>query len=217
MMPMFRDRQMQRDESKQSRKTVDKNLTNLHEFKNRDQFVIIREIRVNSFPSASSKPQKGDARTDGLRTCLSLQCNRLNCSQAARIFPTAPERARPRAQHRRKFGRLPINATGSEVRELLRPRTGALRPGCGFAALCFSRLCCLKGAPCLVAAPLLRVHPRLKEFVIIREIRVNSFPSVHEIRVNPLPSLSPSVSIHVHPWLNLWHPLELLAIQPDLC
>src|SRR2546426_893720 len=45
----------------------------------------------------------------------SLHCNRLTCSQAARIFPTAPESARPRAQHRRKFGRLPISATGSEV------------------------------------------------------------------------------------------------------
>ena len=137
---------MQRDKSKQSRKTVDTNLTNLHEFKNPDQFVIIREIRVNSFPSASSKPQKRDARTYGLRNCLSLQCNRLNCSQAARIFPTAPECARPRAQHRRKFGRLPINATGSEVRELLRPRTGALRSVCAFAALCSSRLCGLKYA-----------------------------------------------------------------------
>src|SRR5437667_366781 len=64
---------------------------------------------------------------------VSLHCNGLTCSQAARIFPTVPESAHPRTQHRWKFGRLLISATGSEVRELLRPRTGAIRSGCGFA------------------------------------------------------------------------------------
>ena len=39
------------------------------------------------------------------------------------------ECARPRAPHRRNLGRLAINATHSEFRESLRPRTGALRPG----------------------------------------------------------------------------------------
>jgi len=55
----------------------------------------------------------------------------------------APECACPRAQHRRKLGRLPINATHSEFRKSLRPRTGALRLGCGSGLRRSVRVCSL--------------------------------------------------------------------------
>jgi len=123
-----------------------------------------------------------------------LYCNRLTCSQPARIFPTAPECARPRAQQRRKFGRLPINATGPEVRELLRPRTGALRPVCGFAAAC------------LVAFPLLGATQPvtlIKDGVAQMELLAGNVPApvtelqryVQQISGTVLPTAKPRLGV----------------------
>ena len=75
-----------------------------------------------------------------LRGRSSLYCNTSESSCAAKIALTAPECARPRALQHRVVRRRGRNRARRTVQTLLRPRTGALRLGCGWAALGSLRL-----------------------------------------------------------------------------
>jgi hypothetical protein len=61
----------------------------------------------------------------------SLYCNTSESSRAAKISLTAPECARPRALQHKVVRRRGRNRARRTVQTLLRPRTGALRLGCG--------------------------------------------------------------------------------------
>src|SRR5439155_7581971 len=67
----------------------------------------------------------------GVRSPRNLNGFSPSCSQTAKLFPMAPECARPRAQPRGTLGGLEHHPRRSTIPESLRPRTGALRFGWG--------------------------------------------------------------------------------------